>query len=85
MKWIVTMEVLISTQIEVEIEADSKGEALDKGVDLIPHKRRIAETAWRFQVDVTPPKGVVVRKARPVWIQQTSGGETARQLGEEKA
>ncbi len=78
MKWIVTQDLLVSARVEIEIEADTREDAIDAMCDALPHKTEIKGSGWKFDLAIKPPKGTVLGKVRPYFVEQASGGEKAR-------
>lgn len=77
-RFLVATDLVISTHIKIEVEADNKDDAVDRASELLPQNfKRDSWKGWKANVALTPPKGVTITECKAYHFQQASGADKA--------
>lgn len=81
MKWTYTTEAVVTVRVEIDVEADTKDEALDRASRILPLNMADGTRAgWKGKVElIMPPrKGVVIRPGKILCVEGASGPDKIR-------
>lgn len=81
----VTTDIIVHCRITLEVEADSKEDAIDAAAECLPNNYDPDRAkAWNAKITIKAPRGVKLKsnELRAHHFEQASGSDKARKIAE---